>query len=143
VADEGQELEGPDGLRLRFVQITDELLEMDAQYPAEQLLPPAHLHPRQDERFTVLSGAVRAVIDGDERRFAAGESFDVPAGTVHQIAADGSARFKWEVRPALKTAQFFEGLYTGAAAADPDRFLAQYADEFRLVAPPDSTQKSP
>lgn len=83
MAHDGQELEGPNGYRLRIVRITDELLEMDACY-----------------------------------------------------GGDGPARIKWEVRPALRTAEFFEGLYGGAAQADPGAFLARYADEFQLASPP-------
>ena len=123
-------------MRLRFVRIDPERLEMEAQYPDEGSLPPAHLHPRQDERFTVLDGAVRTVISGRERTYATGESFDVPAGTIHQMAGDGAARIRWEVSPALNTAEFFEALYTGGAADDPAAFLSRYADEFQLVLPP-------
>ncbi len=129
----GQEFEGPNGMRLRFVSIDPERLEMEAHYSGEGALPPAHLHPNQDERFTVLDGAVRTVIDGNARRYAAGESFDVPAGTVHQMAGDGAARVTWVVSPALGTAEFFEELYTGAAADAPAAFLARYADEFQLA----------
>ena len=135
MAHNGQELEGPGGMRLRFVRIDPERLEMEAYYAGEGPLPPAHLHARQDERFTVLEGAVRAVLGGHECRYGAGESFDVPAGTVHQMAGDGAARVRWEVTPALRTAEFFEELYTGAAAADPAAFLARYADEFQLAPP--------
>jgi hypothetical protein len=136
VAHDGQELDGPNGMRLRLVRIDPDRLEMEAHYTGEGPLPPAHLHARQDERFTVLDGAVRAVIDGREWRYGPGESFDVPAGTVHQMAGDGGARVTWEVRPALRTADFFEELYAGAAAADPAAFLARYADEFQLAPPP-------
>jgi hypothetical protein len=136
VPHEGQELEGPDGYRLRFVRITEERLEMEARLSGEGALPPPHLHPNQTERFEVLEGAVRAIIDGEERRYAAGEVFEVPAGIVHQMGGDGPARMQWEVRPALETARFFEELYTGAAAADPPAFLERFADEFRLVGPP-------
>src|SRR5947209_20495701 len=118
MAHEGQELEGPSGVKLRFVRISDELLEMDAHYSGESDLPPPHLHPHQAERFTVTAGAIRAVIDGQERRFAAGETFEVPAGTVHQMGGDGPADFRWEVRPALRTAEVFEALYAGVAAED-------------------------
>jgi quercetin dioxygenase-like cupin family protein len=131
---EGQELEGPNGIRLRFVLITDEVLEMEQTYSGEAPLPPAHLHPMQDERFEVLDGAVRTVIGDTERRYAAGEVFEVPAGTSHQMGGDGAARIKWEVRPALGSAHFFEELYTGTAASDPAAFLERYSDEFRLVA---------
>jgi quercetin dioxygenase-like cupin family protein len=136
MAVEGQELEGPDGYRLRFVRIEPDVLEMEARYAAAGALPPAHLHPRQTERFDVLGGAVLAVIDGAERRYGAGESFEVPAGTVHQMTGDGPARLNWQVRPALNTAGFFEELYTGAAQANPGEFLVRYADEFQLALPP-------
>ncbi len=133
MAHEGQELEGPNGFRLRIVSLTEDLLEMEANYAGRGDLPPAHWHPSQDEHFEILDGAVRAVIDGEPVRYAAGESFDVGAGTVHQMAGDGPARVKWEVRPALRTADFLEAAYTGAAADDPAGFLERYADEFRLA----------
>jgi quercetin dioxygenase-like cupin family protein len=76
-------------------------------------MAPPHLHPRQDEHFEVLDGAVRAIIEGVARRYTAGDAFDVPAGMVHQMGGDGPARVKWEVRPALKAAQLAEDLYGG------------------------------
>lgn len=139
MAHESQELDGPNGMTLRFVRISDELLEMEAHYTGQGDLPPPHLHPHQVERFSVADGAIRAVIDGEEKRFGAGETFEVAAGSVHQMGGDGPADFRWEVRPALRTAEFFETLYTGAAADDPAGFLAQYSEEFQLVNPlPDS-----
>jgi mannose-6-phosphate isomerase-like protein (cupin superfamily) len=113
MAHEGQELEGPSGMRLRLVQISDELLEMEAHYSGDGDLPPPHLHPSQLERFTVTDGAIRAVIAGQEQRFVAGETFEVPAGTVHQMGGDGPADVRWEVRPALRTAEFFEASTPG------------------------------
>lgn len=133
MAREGQELEGPNGMRLRFVRISDDLLEMEGHYSGAGDLPPPHLHPSQDERFTVITGALRTVIGGEERRFGEGDTFEVPAGTIHQMGGDGPADFRWEVRPALGTAEFFETLYTGAAAEDPAGFLERYAEEFQLV----------
>jgi hypothetical protein len=125
-------------MKLRFVRICDELLEMEAHYTGQGELPPPHLHPHQVERFTVIDGAIRAVIDGEARRFSAGETFEVRAGSVHQMAGDGPADFRWEVRPALRTAEFFQALYTGAAADDPAGFLERYSQEFQLVNPPGS-----
>ena len=134
MAHEGQLFEAPDGNTLRLVRITDELLEMEATYGGEGALPPPHFHPSQDERFEVLEGAVQVVVDGEERRHGAGEAFDIPAGTVHQMGGDGAARVRWEVRPALNTARFFEELYEGVPMQDPAAFLARYAAEFRLAA---------
>ena len=78
----------------------------------------------------MVEGAVRAVVEGEERRYVAGEAFDIPARTPHQMAGDGLARLRWEVRPALRTAEFFERAYSD----DPgDDFLQTFADEFRLT----------
>lgn len=129
MAHEGQELVGHNGFRLKFVRITDQLLEIEASYSGEGGLPPEHFHPRQDERFEVVEGAVRAVIEGEERRYAAGETFEIPAGVPHQMAGAGVARVHWEVRPALRTAEFFERAYSDDPGED---FLETFADEFRL-----------
>ena len=140
MAHAGQELEGPGGFRLRLIrtgaETGGELLEMEAHYTGEGGLPPEHYHPSQEERFEVLDGAVRAVIDGRESRFEAGDEFEVPAGTPHQMAGDGPARVHWEVRPALGMAEFFERLYAALAAggADVPDVLREFEAEVRFTA---------
>jgi quercetin dioxygenase-like cupin family protein len=136
----GQTIEGFGGFRLKLVRTSDqtdgELLEMEASYPEDADLPPEHLHPNQAERFAVLEGAVKTVVDGEERRYETGESFDVPAGTPHQMTGDGPAKIRWEVRPALRTAEFFERLYgsgPGSAQQMGEAFLGEFEDEFRLT----------
>ena len=138
MAHPGQELEGPGGVRLRFVALAPERLEMEASWPGGGPLPPEHLHPRQDEVFTVLAGTIRAIVGGAESRYGPGEAFSVPAGTPHQMAAETPARVRWEVRPALRTAAFFECLYGPPEGRPHDaesgaRFLAEFADELRLT----------
>jgi quercetin dioxygenase-like cupin family protein len=130
MAYEGQELVGQNGFRLKLVRITEEVLEMEGSYSGEGGLPPEHYHPHQHEHFVVLDGAVKAVVNGEERRYLAGEAFDIPAQTPHQMAGDGPARLHWEVRPALRTAEFFERAYGGDPGQD---FLETFADEFRLT----------
>jgi mannose-6-phosphate isomerase-like protein (cupin superfamily) len=130
MAYEGQELEGRDGFRLKLLRISEDVLEMEAAYTGRGGLPPEHYHPRQDEHFEVIEGAVKAVVNGEELRYVAGESFDIPAGTPHQMAGDGPARVRWEVRPALRAAEFFERAYSGDPGAD---FYERFADEFRLT----------
>jgi quercetin dioxygenase-like cupin family protein len=98
---------------------------MEATYGKGSMLPPEHLHPRQDERFEVLEGAVLTVIAGEERRYKAGESFDVPTGTPHQMTGDGPARVRWQIRPALRTAEFFERLYSGPGEDLREEFSAE------------------
>ena len=134
MAHAGQEIHGPGGYRLRLIRTaaeTDgELLEMEATYAGTRALPPEHFHPRQVERFEVLEGTVRAIVDGDERRYGPGETFEVPAGTPHQMTADEPSRMLWQVRPALRTAEFFERLYGGGDIAE---LLAEFGDEVRLT----------
>jgi energy-coupling factor transport system permease protein len=69
---------------------------------------PKHVHRKQLERFTVVSGTLGVHVDGSERVYGPGEPFEVAAGVPHQMAAEGPTRTTWEVRPALRTAEFFE-----------------------------------
>jgi quercetin dioxygenase-like cupin family protein len=134
--DAGQEIEGFGGMRLRFVTVEPEELVMEASYSGEAGMPPAHLHPSQAEHFEILEGRLRAIVDGEERVYEVGESFDVPPGTPHQMAAEGPTRTRWEVKPALRTAEFFERLYgegPGSAREMGDNFVSEFAPEFRLA----------
>jgi Cupin domain len=86
----------------------------------------------------VLEGAFRAIIAGTEHRFGTGETFEIPPGTPHQMAAEGPARLRWQVRPALRTAEFFERLYgdgpdSAREAASPTEFLSEFGDEIRFT----------
>jgi quercetin dioxygenase-like cupin family protein len=130
MAHAGQELHGQDGYVLRLVSIEPELLEMEAIYGGTGQFPPKHFHPSQDEHFEVLEGTIRTIVEGKERSYGSAEAFDVPAGTVHQMTADPPARVKWEVRPALHTADFFETLYSGDI---PHDFLERFSAEVRFV----------
>ena len=98
---------------------------MEQAYEAGDTGPPPHFHPSQDEHFEVLEGAVLTVVAGEERRYEAGESFDVPVTTPHQMTGDGPARVRWQVRPALRTAEFFERLYSGAGEDLREEFSAE------------------
>jgi hypothetical protein len=132
--EEGQTIEGFGGMSLRIVKLDDELV-MEASYSGEAGMPPEHLHPTQTERFEVLEGSMRTIIDGEERTYGVGEPFEVPPATPHQMAAQGPTRTRWEVRPALRTAEFFERLYgegPGSARELGEKFFDEYADEFRL-----------
>ena len=135
MAHTGQELSGPGGLVLRIVRLEPEVLEMEASYSGEAPMPPSHLHPSQTERFEVLEGAMRTVIDGVGRVYERGAVFEVPPGTPHQMGAEGPTRTRWEVRPALRTAEFFERMYTAPpqGAEEGAEFLREFSQEFRLT----------
>jgi mannose-6-phosphate isomerase-like protein (cupin superfamily) len=129
----GQEIENPEiGERLRFIHTAadthGELLE------TEQWLAPGgsagvlHVHPEQEERFTVISGALRVRIAGAQREYGPGESAVVPAGTAHLFdnPSSGTSHFHGEVRPALRTEEFFERLASLAQqnGATPEKHLS-------------------
>jgi quercetin dioxygenase-like cupin family protein len=127
----GDEIKGADGFTLRLIGLDPEALVMEATYSGAGGFPPEHAHPGQEERFEVLEGAVKTVIEDDEGRHEAGESFDVPAGARHRMAADGPARVRWEVRPPLRTWEFFGRLHgDGPGSARAAESIADFLAEF-------------
>jgi quercetin dioxygenase-like cupin family protein len=120
--------------QLTILREEAELLEVEARYEPTTRRPPAHYHPEQDEHFEVLEGVLHVVTPDGERRYAAGESFDVPRGTVHSMGngGDAPARVRWQVRPALRTAGFFRALDRARTPAGQALALARHRREFRL-----------
>ena len=149
MAKTGDVIDNGQGFRLLLVKTAadtgGELLEMEATYSGGDL-PPSHIHPKQDERFTVLEGSMRTVIGSAQRVYTAGETFDVPAGTPHQMAAAEPSKVRWEVRPALRTEDFFSQIYEARAGGRlhallaTSAVLAEFRDEFRPVKPPEPLQ---
>ncbi len=76
-----------------------------------------HLHPHQEERFTITSGEALFTIDGEERALGAGETIVVAAGVRHSEANRGSIPVDGvvELRPALNTREMHEA-FAGLAA---------------------------
>ena len=116
-------------------------VEVEQTYAPHSPLPPAHLHPQQDEHFTVVSGLLRTLVDGRPRDVLPGEVIDVPRGSTHQMAgaADEPTLVVWRTTPALRTDQMFCDLWSAAESAgfqpDPGRAYAvvlRYPEEFRL-----------
>jgi hypothetical protein len=111
------------------------------------------VHPRQEERITVLSGAVRSRSGGRERLLGVGDTVVTPAGEAHTIEpADGAdAEVRAELRPALRYGEFIERSFaldradhvSADGRANPLRMAATgLADaEFFLVRPPIAVQK--
>jgi quercetin dioxygenase-like cupin family protein len=135
---------------IRVLSETPELLVMESDYPAGCPSPPPHLHPSQDERFEVLSGAVHAVVDGRSLTLEAGDTLDVPRGTVHEFGGDPerAGTVRWEVRPALRTAEFLATVnrWSDRQTGRPSTLQAvltakEFAPEFRLASPSLGTQR--
>jgi mannose-6-phosphate isomerase-like protein (cupin superfamily) len=135
-------------VRLEFLRTAAEtgggLHEMRATYRAGSPVPPAHVHPAQDERFEVIEGELTFVVDDVESTVGAGGSIEVPRGAVHQVhnGGDVPAVAVWQTRPALRTGEFHHELHAATAAEDWDRLgaiLRAYADVFLLVPDPAAT----
>jgi quercetin dioxygenase-like cupin family protein len=91
-----------------------ELLEMEAFYQPNGVLPPQHFHPNQEETFQVLAGTFLVVIGTDKFTYSTGETFKIPAGTSHamQNASAEKGHLLWQTRPALRSEDFFETVWT-------------------------------
>lgn len=122
-------------------------------------LPP-HLHPQQEERWSVVEGEVRFRLGDDERviRPEDGELVVAP-GVVHAVSAisDREAHLRCVVTPPLRLQAFLEeaaaagqeGLFTprglprglrGARWAAS--FLKRYRDETVFLSPPPVVQRA-
>lgn len=119
---------------------------------------PAHHHPDQQERFQILDGEVRFVIDGVERVASAGDRVVADPGVEHSFdnVGDAEARLMVEVEPALDLQEFLEraarlaraGKYTRRGIPRGPRAaleLAVLADDYRdttvMARPPRFVQR--
>ena len=84
------------------------LLVFDLFLPPGGHVPAGHVHPVQEERFTVVAGQMRFRLGRRTILAASGETVTVPAGSAHWFGNDGSvvSHARVEVRPALRTEEF-------------------------------------
>ncbi len=120
---------------------------------------PEHRHPRQEENWWVVDGAVRLSVDGRTRTLGPADGPQlVPAGTRHALASAGGeeAHLRCVARPALGLRDF---LTESAAAARAGlfwrggiprsrrgarwaaRFLARHRDDVVMSFPPQPVQR--
>ncbi len=113
-----------------------------------------HVHPKQEERLTILSGELNFRYDGAERIANIGEVISIPPGVVHYLYNNhpDETRFIVEFRPALDTETFWETTYglarDGKVGKDGNPNLLQLAvigqhfkDEGYIVKPPRAVQQ--
>jgi quercetin dioxygenase-like cupin family protein len=121
---------------------------------------PAHLHPQQEERWSVIAGEVRFRL-GDEERVIRPDDGEivVAPGVVHGVANDGEqeAHLRCLVTPPLRLQEFLEeaaeagqqGLFTQSGRPRGLRgarwaagFLKRYRDETVFLFPPQPVQRA-
>lgn len=116
--------------------------------------PPAHVHPRQQQRVEVLDGSLGIQIGRRHTVVGVGARIVVPAGTPHRLwnAGDETAQIIVELTPALRFESLVETLaalaadgHTNAAGVPSPLHLAVIArahfDTARLAFPPASVQR--
>ena len=91
------------------VQNGGQLLAFDLFLPPGGHVPARHVHPVQEERFTVIAGRMRFRLGRRTILASPGETVLVPAGAAHWFANAGHevSHARVEVRPALRTEELF------------------------------------
>ena len=121
-------------------------------------LPP-HLHPQQEERWSVIEGRAKVRLGRDTRAFTPADG-EIPVlpNTVHGFESDSDthAHLRCEVVPALRLQEFLEeasaaareGLFNSrgmpkgmAGMRWAAQFLKKYEDETVFLSPPRPVQK--
>jgi len=76
-----------------------------------------HIHPRQQEQFTILAGEAHFTVNGHAHTAGAGQTVVIPAGVPHAVRNTGPAEIDGivERRPALQAKEFHEAV-AGLAA---------------------------
>jgi quercetin dioxygenase-like cupin family protein len=118
MANAGDTIEHPvTGERFKFLKTAEDtngkLLRMEVLVEPRGFAAAEHIHPKQNERFEILSGKLRLRIAGSARVEEAGDIVDLPQGVPHvwQNGGDENLRMILEFRPALKTEAFFESFF--------------------------------
>ncbi len=113
----GDVIENPvSGERFTFLKTAadtnGELLRFELVLRPGGRIPIVHLHAAQEERFEIVSGAVRARVRGGWSDLTAGESIVIAPGTPHVLRNDSTAeaRIIGELRPAMRTEEVFEAM---------------------------------
>jgi mannose-6-phosphate isomerase-like protein (cupin superfamily) len=139
VAFSGREILNPEiGERMSFVKTAGDtggaLLETEQWLAPGGAVAMRHIHPEQEERFTVLSGSLRVEVGRGETMLGSGDSVTIAPGVAHRFSNAGEAEvhFVGQVRPALRTEELFERM---AALAHREGANASRRVGFLTMAP--------
>ncbi|AYA36821.1 cupin domain-containing protein [Hymenobacter oligotrophus] len=154
MAYQGQFIENPiTGQSIYFLTTTRQScgaeLVVESSYRGRSLEPQPHFHPTQEEHFEVLQGEVTVRLDGTLRTLRCGEELRIAPGQVHSMwnSSEARATVRWTTRPALRTEEFLETVFTLAQAGlvtpggvpgvlQSSLLAGEFEGEFRLAEPP-------
>lgn len=147
------------GQRIIFLQTATDTggtyLRMESFHPPGQPAEPEHVHPFQESRCEVISGALRFRVAGTERLVRAGEILDIPRNVPHHFWNDGDedAHAIQEFHPALNIEDFFDTYFALARAGKLNErgipanlfhlavLLREYDQVIRATQPPRLAQR--
>jgi quercetin dioxygenase-like cupin family protein len=128
VVQPGDTIQNPvTGERIVFLatsrQTRGEAVVIETQVQPGGSVAAAHVHPYQEERFTVLDGTVGFKVGRETIVNAPGDTLVVPAGRAHKFwnAGDEVARFVCDIRPALQFESLLETMFALAEAGKTNR----------------------
>lgn len=142
---------------IEFVTTTKDsngaVLEMISAWDPGSVKPPAHYHPIQQERFTMLEGELHIQLEDAVIILGRGRSITIDAGIIHSMWNESNVQAKavWRVTPALDTEYLLE---TGCGLAADNKMntkgnpgilqsillLKRFSKEYRLAKPPYNIQ---
>ncbi len=146
------------GQRMKFLQTgletNGELLQIECFSPPTNVKEPEHIHPKQESRLEVLSGALYLMVAGQMRVVHAGADIVIPPATPHYFWNEGEeeAHYLQEFRPALHIDEFFETLFGWPRDNKLDEHgmvntlqlavsIPRFWNEIRMVQPPELVQR--
>jgi quercetin dioxygenase-like cupin family protein len=113
----GRRYEFPDGSLYDIVVSASDTdgarSEMRVTLPPNPVPPPPHIHPEQEETWTVIEGSLEALTGRDWHPLAAGQSLTIPPGTVHAFRNRSGENVSFRVvhTPALAIERYVDRLY--------------------------------
>lgn len=129
-------------------------LKIDCVSPVTSEREKSHIHPHQENRFTILGGSLHFTIDGKKQLAAVGDVISIPKNVPHSFynSGDIEASYIQEFFPALKIDRLFETFFFLARDGKLNKngspnilrtslILLHFKNEIRLVKPHWTLQK--
>ena len=99
------------GHKISPVEVSGEYDMVVGQTPAQVPGPPPHTHSGYNEVFLVIEGEMEFMVAGELRTVKAGESVDLPPGTLHTFQNKSNEDCKWiNIHSPKGFAEFFENV---------------------------------
>jgi len=124
------------GERIEIISSTPEALVFNLFLPPGKSVPARHVHPHQEERFTVLDGELRVSLGQRTLHACAGDTITISHGTAHWFGNRGAmpATVRVEVSPALRMEELLATTHSlgRTRVADLVRLLLDFHQELSV-----------